>query len=629
MTTSRGASDQTSVSGDIETQDQTSDKKARRRKAKPAGVWLSALLAPQKSALRTKAWLDVATGLMAIPQAACLALGIGALLVDKSGLNGLLPYAVGLLLVIFIRSMLAYIAGRRGHTISAKVRHDLRTGLANKLARHSPLDVERRSAGEVAALGSDVIEAFDAYTSRYLSLRLQLTFIPLAVLLAVGWVSWAVAIILMVCGPLVPFFMALIGIRAKKASDEQISALSDMSAQFLDRLSGMTTLRLFRAVGRTRREVDGLATSYRRATMKVLRIVFLSSAALELFSALGIALTAIYVAYHYLGFTEFGSYGMPVTISSGLFLLMLAPEFFAPLREFAVAYHDKATAESAADRLRHVLPEADLSPESHMFEELPASDVNGEFASDLIELISFDHCAFGYSEERGTIVSDVTCQFKRGEKVAILGASGGGKSTLLAALCGFLPAKNGGLAINGDPAPTDPVAWDRLRQSIAWIGQKPHIFHGSLLMNARLARPDASRDDVRDAIALAHADQFVAQLPRDLITILGETGFGISGGQVRRLAIARAVLSRSSVILCDEPTADLDAETAALVTESLVKVADDKLLVVATHDRAVAEACDRILYLQDGLVREITHQDLAAIDAELLAGREDAEEALA
>ena len=585
----------------------------RKRTRKPVDVWLDTLVGAHRRTLKQKAWTEALAGILSIAQAGCLAFAVGALIEQDRGLIGVLPYAAALLLVILIRAMLNYRAGHLGHQVSAQIRYDLRARLAASLASQSPLDIERRSAGEIAALGSEVIESLDMYASRYLSLKLQLMIVPLAIIIAAAWISWTAALILLLCGPLIPVFMAIVGIRAKKASDEQISALSDMSSRFLDRISGMTTLRLFRSVGRTRDMFSDIATDYRRATMRVLRIAFLSSAALELFAALGIALIAIYVGYHYLGFADFGSYGEAITLSSGLFLLLLAPEFFLPLRDFSSAYHDHATARSAAERISQALPLESLSQEA----PTPTLTSDGGAlpqAAAVISKIAFEACDLGYDAKWGAILRDVSISACDGEKIAILGASGAGKSTLLAALCGFISPSSGQISINGMPAPDNEKSWEDLRATTAWIGQKPHIFHGSLLMNARLANPEADRDMVHAALKVAHADRFVAQLPRDELTILGETGFGISGGQVRRLAIARAALSHASLILCDEPTADLDADTAALITDSLMDMAEGRLLLVATHDEAVAERCDRIFYVHEGRVQEISKQDMRAID---------------
>ncbi|SNZ06941.1 thiol reductant ABC exporter subunit CydD [Cohaesibacter gelatinilyticus] len=605
----RDKSEETSHSSDTEAPKGRKGRKPRQKN--PADQWLGKIVDPYKGQLKHKARLETLSGVLAIAQAGFLAFGIGALIEDGGGILGLVPYLVGLIITILARTALSYLAGKLGHTISADLRFSLRQKLASILASQSPLDIERRSAGEVAALASDVIENLDPYTSRYLSLRLQLTVIPLAILIAVTLFSWAAALVLLLCGPLIPVFMAIVGIRAKKASDKQVAALSTMSSRFLDRLQGMTTLRLFGAVGRTRDLFDGIATDYRKATMKVLRIAFLSSAALELFSALGIALIAIYVGYHYLGFTAFGSYDSPITLSSGLFMLLLAPEFFTPLRDFAAAYHDRASAQSAAERLMLLLPEDKIAEES---EADTSSTTKASAAASPIKKITFEDCSFGYEGGRDAILSNVNITLSAGSRIAILGRSGSGKSTLLAALCGLLKPLEGRLLLNEQAVSNSREEWVNWRQSIGWIGQKPHIFHGSLLMNARLAHPDASREAVDEALSQAHADQFVAQLPRDLLTILGETGFGISGGQVRRLAIARAALGDSSLILCDEPTADLDADTAKLVTQSLLKMAKDRLLVIATHDRDVAEQCDHIYFVKDGSLSEISKPDLADLE---------------
>lgn len=605
---------------------QSKDKGRKSRPKKPADRWLDAVIAPYQDQLKRKARLETLSGVLAIGQAGFLAFGVGALIEGGVGFAGLVPYLIGLIAMIVARVVLSYLAGKLGHSISADLRFSLRQKLAGLLAGQSVLDIERRSAGEVAALASDVIENLDPYTSRYLSLRLQLSVIPIAIFIAVALFSWAAALVLLLCGPLIPVFMAIVGIRAKKASDKQVAALSTMSSRFLDRLQGMTTLRLFGAVGRTRSLFDGIATDYRKATMKVLRIAFLSSAALELFSALGIALIAIYVGYHYLGFTAFGSYGMPISLASGLFMLLLAPEFFTPLRDFAAAYHDRASAQSSAERLMQLLGFDNLqqSDEHNSAPHKEAAHIDGEARP--IDHIAFEGCSFGYEGGRDAVLCDITLQIAKGNRIAILGRSGSGKSTLLSALCGLLSPLDGRLLFNGQ-AVADPEQWPLWRQSIGWIGQRPHIFHGSLLMNARLAQPSASREEVKAALSKAHADQFVAQLPRDLLTKLGETGFGISGGQVRRLAIARAALSSSSLILCDEPTADLDADTAKLVTDSLLDMAKDRILIIATHDRDVAEVCDHIYFVKDGHLREIEASELADMDTLLSYDESQSKEA--
>ncbi|MCV6601711.1 MAG: ATP-binding cassette domain-containing protein, partial [Cohaesibacter sp.] len=253
-----------------------------------------------------------------------------------------------------------------------------------------------------------------------------------------------------------------------------------------------------------------------------------------------------------------------------------------------------------------------------------AAHIDGEARP--IDHIAFEGCSFGYEGGRDAVLCDITLQIAKGNRIAILGRSGSGKSTLLSALCGLLSPLDGRLLFNGQ-AVADPEQWPLWRQSIGWIGQRPHIFHGSLLMNARLAQPSASREEVKAALSKAHADQFVAQLPRDLLTKLGETGFGISGGQVRRLAIARAALSSSSLILCDEPTADLDADTAKLVTDSLLDMAKDRILIIATHDRDVAEVCDHIYFVKDGHLREIEASELADMDTLLSYDESQSKEA--
>jgi ATP-binding cassette subfamily C protein CydD len=379
--------------------------------------------------------------------------------------------------------------------------------------------------------------------------------------------------------------MAIIGWRAQAASAAQLQLAGGMTGFLLDRLRGLSTLRALGAVDATAARLRGTAEALRSGTMRVLRIAFLSSTALELFSALGVALVAVYIGFHLLGQIGPGSWGHRLTLEQGLFILLLAPAFFEPLRELAAVWHDKAAGAAALAALDG-LGRASVPLPGALAE--PAALMVG--ATGTPAAVDIDGLHFAHAGE-APLFAGMSLGIAAGEHVALVGPSGGGKTTLLSLIAGLVPASAGTVRIGGTVLDERSAAG--LRARMAWISQKPHVFAGTVRGNVSLQRTAISTREVSAAIHRAGLGHVQHATPNDSV---GEGGTGLSGGELVRLALARAaVLPEAGLLLADEPTAHLDRDTAAAVIDTLLRLARGRTLVVATHDLALAARIGRTI----------------------------------
>lgn len=530
-----------------------------------------------------------AAALLWIPQAALLAWAVQQLAAGAGLAEMLLPAGAFLALGMLRASSEAW-GARRLFTASRRHLATLRAQAAQALASRSPLDRERLASGRAASALAEQAEAVLPWLVRYQPARMRTMLVPPAIALAVLYYSWTAALILVVAAPLIPVFMAVIGWRAKAASEAQLQVVGGMSGFLLDRLRGLSTLRALRAVDATAQRVRATAESVRASTMRVLRIAFLSSTALELFSALGVALVAVYVGFHLLGEIGPGSWGVRLSLAEGLFILLLAPAFFEPLRELAAVWHDKAAGEAALkelEGLQHAglaLPGA-LVPQSRpRTVRAPSVDVEG---------LVFQHPG------EAPLFDGEDVYVGAGEHVALVGPSGSGKTTLLSVIAGLAPASGGAVRIGG--VPLDERSAAGLRARMAWIGQKPHVFSGSVRANVALERDGIDSGAVGAAMRRAGLGHVGHATPGDS---LGEGGLGLSGGELVRLALARAVCApHAGLLLADEPTAHLDRDTADAVIDALVTLAQGRTLIVATHDLTLAARLGRIVRVGEPLAK--------------------------
>lgn len=528
---------------------------------------------PARLPLLATAVAGVGQGVLLIAQAGLFAWIVHRVAGQGADLAAVSPAFLALLVVFAGRAACVWGQEIAGARAAGRVKTALRDQLARHLLARGPAALDGRSSGAVAAALVDQVEALDGFYARFLPHLAVALLVPLAILVAIFPLDWVAGLLLLATAPLIPGFMALIGMGAAALSRRQMRVLARLGGYVLDRLQGLPTLRLFgqdqAELGRIRRVSD----DYRQRTMAVLRVAFLSSAVLEFFSAVAIAMVAVYIGMSLLGIFAFGP-GQDLTLFSGLFILLLAPEFFQPLRTLAAHYHDRAAAIGAVQELAPLL---DAPPPPGVgAEDVAAATAPAATPAAMLRL---DRVDFAYAPDRPPVLSGFSLIVAAGERVALVGPSGVGKSTVLHLLLGFLAPLNGTVRVAGQ-APTAG------RAQVSWIGQRPHLFHGTLADNLRLARPDADDAAVARAVAQAGLETVVARLPDGLATRLGEDGHGLSGGEAQRVAIARALLKDAPILLLDEPTAHLDGETEAAVLAALAVVAAGRTVLIATHSLA-------------------------------------------
>ncbi|MBB97583.1 MAG: cysteine ABC transporter permease [Rhodobacteraceae bacterium] len=532
------------------------------------------LLAPVQGLLRRASALSVLAGLLWPVQAAAIATAIAGW-IDGAGLKTSLLAAAVFLAAGVIRAGLDHLAGAWLFDAADRVVADHRQRLlARALIAPGP-----ESSAETAALAVQKLPMLTPWVTRYQVAMARVMVLPLVLIALTAWLSWAAALVLLVAAPLIPVFMALVGMAAEEASRRQLDEIGTINGMLMDRVSAMLDIRLLGASDRAITDFASRAEALRQRTMAVLRVAFLSSTVLELFAALGVAMVAVYVGFSLLGVLRFGAWGTPLTVWQGIFVLLLAPDVFQPLRDLAAAWHDRAAGRAVAEELEaaEAAPRVPLIGDGGTALPLagPLSVVLQGAAADL--------------PGRTLALPDLT--LAAGEALALTGPSGAGKSTLLAVLAGLTPLASGRLEVCRQAL--DPDTADGWRGRLAMLPQRVHF--GDTTLRAFLDPLDSGADP-GPALALARADGIVARLPDGLDTRLGETGGGVSGGEARRLMMARAVVMGRELLLADEPTADLDPETAALITSALLDLkARGMTLVVATHDPALAAAMDRVV----------------------------------
>lgn len=437
---------------------------------------------------------------------------------------------------------------------------------------------DQRPVGERAALVVDRIEALEGFLTRWLPAAMLAMAGPLLVAAAAFSVDATSGAILLVAGLLVPVAMAVTGIGAAQASRKQFAALDRLSGRFLDRMRGLPTLVLFRQQEAEATALRVAADELRGRTMRVLRVAFLSSASLEALAAAAIACLAVRHGA-ILGLTHPDPAG-------AIFCLLLVPAFFAPLRAFSQAYHERLAARGAAAELAPLLEDDGAAP-GYRLEEMPNKLV-----------VTFQDVKLTYDPARPPALDGLTFRVMPGETLVLAGPSGAGKSSVLRLLMGFRRPDSGRIAFNGQDATL--LAPAELRRLTAYVGQRAHLFRGTLRENIALARPGASAAEVEAAAEAARVMDFARGLTQGLDTLVGEGGFGLSGGQAQRVAVARAFLRDAPLVLLDEPTAHLDPGTEADVLDSIRRLCAGRTAIIATHSRIAQRTLGRVLEIEAG-----------------------------
>jgi ATP-binding cassette, subfamily C, bacterial CydD len=541
-------------------------------------AWLRGEQRAGGRAARPVVLFGAAGTMAAVGQAWCAAMLLGDALTGRTG--DTLPLAAGFAVLALVRAALSVAVERAAFNAGAAARRRLRSDALTRLLDAGPARLRAQHSGELTATVVDRIEALDGLHARWLPAAVLAIVGPLLVAVAALTADpWAV-LVLVLCGLLVPVAMAVAGLGAAAASRSQFLALARLQARFLDRVRGIATIVLY---GQAEAEAVSLAAAadeLRRRTMRVLRVAFLSSAALDLAAAFAF----VALALHYGGELLGGGLAHP---GAALFVLLLVPEFFAPLRGFAAAYQDRLHATGAAEALADLPPPA--APQ-------PQREVRTVAARGLT--VAFEDVHLTWDPARGPALDGLSFRVPDGETLVLAGPSGAGKSTVIEVLLGFVRPDRGRVTINGaDIADLVPQALARLT---AWIGQRPVLFAASIRDNIRFARPEASDAEVDEAARSASVTEFAAALPGGLDSMIGEGGYGLSGGQAQRVAIARAYLKNAPLLLLDEPTAHLDPATEQEVLDGLRRLALGRTVILASHATAAHGFAGRRLDIRDG-----------------------------
>ncbi|MCP4956478.1 thiol reductant ABC exporter subunit CydD [Photobacterium aquimaris] len=548
--------------------------------------------------------LGFTSGLLLIGQAALLANILHQLIIEHTDKYQLVNQFVGLIVIIGLRALCSWGREVCGYRCGEQIRLHIRQLILNRLQNLGPAYIKGKPAGVWASLVLEQVEEMQDFFARYLPQMSLAVLIPVVILVVVFPLNWAAGLIFLITAPLVPFFMALVGLGAADANRRNFKALQRLSGHFYDRLQGLSTLRLFNRVDAEAENLDAASHVLRKRTMEVLRLAFLSSAVLEFFSAISVAIVAVYFGFAFIGELNFGNYGVPVSLFTGLFVLVLAPEFYQPLRDLGTFYHAKAQAIGAAESIVEFLNiEADEM--SNGDTPLPTPNAIHISVTDLEVL----------SPEGQVLAGPLSFSINTNEHVALVGPSGAGKTSLLNALLGFLPYR-GSIKIND--VELNQLKHDQWRQAISWVGQNPLLVHGTVRDNITLGNPSASDNDVDQVARQAYADEFIQRLEKGYEHHVGDRSGGLSVGQAQRIAVARAMLQNGAFWLLDEPTASLDANSERLVLESLALAVTNRTTLMVSHRLDQLHAMQRILVMdngklvQNGSFETISHQGLLA-----------------
>lgn len=564
-------------------------------------------------------WLNISrllgfmSGVLIVAQAWIMARILQHMIMENIPREALLLPFILLILVFVLRAWVVWLRERVGFHAGQHIRFEIRRQVLDRLQQAGPAWIQGKPAGSWATLVLEQIDDMHDYYARYLPQMALAVCVPLLIVAAIFPSNWAAALILLGTAPLIPLFMAMVGMGAADANRRNFLALARLSGHFLDRLRGMETLRIF---GRGEAETENIRAAsqdFRQRTMEVLRLAFLSSGVLEFFTSLSIALVAVYFGFSYLGELNFGHYGTGVTLPAGFLALILAPEFFQPLRDLGTFYHAKAQAVGAADSLKTFLE----TPLAHPARGEVELAENEPVTIDAVNLIIT-------SPEGKTLAGPLNFSLAAGERAVLVGRSGSGKSSLLNVLSGFL-SYQGSLRINGvELRDLSPESW---RQHLSWVGQNPQLPAATLRENVLLARPDASEQELYAALDAAWVSEFLPLLPQGVDTPLGNHASRLSVGQAQRVAVARALLNPCQLLLLDEPAASLDAHSEQRVMQALKAASKRQTTLMVTHQLEDLADWDAIWVMQDGaIVEQGSYAELSAANgafATLLAHRQE------
>lgn len=568
-----------------ELSEECTDDSARRDTG--AEQWLFAEARKVRTLLLSIIGLAAGIGLLVVFQARLLATACQRVVMNGEGVSSVLPIALVLVLLAAGRSLCTYIMESRSAAAAARVKQAVRSRLYRKIQTLGPAGLAGAETGPLIETVTKGVDELEPYFTRFLPQLSLAAILPLIFLIIIAPSEWRAGLVLLFSAPFIPLFMILIGKGSEKLHRRQWRRLSRMAGHLLDLVQGLPDLIIFGAAKREALTVARVSEEYRSATMAVLRVAFLSAFALEFFATVGTAVVAVIVGFRLLS----GN----LSLGEGLFVLLMAPEFYLPLRNLGLSYHARMQGVAAAERIAPLLAKP-LPPGFAGTLPPPAAPPT----------VLFEAVSFRYGGTRGG-VNGVDLELPSGSITALVGESGAGKSTLARLLIGLARPESGRILINGlDLTELAPDFW---RSMLAWVPQVPYFTSGTLRENLLLGRPDADEDEIAAALEAAAADRFVRALPDGLETLLGDRGTGLSGGELRRLALARAYLCRATLVVLDEPTAGLDPENERLVGEALERVARGRTVLVISHREQTLSRAGRVAEMIDGRIERVVSPD--------------------
>ncbi|MEK5136089.1 thiol reductant ABC exporter subunit CydD [Bacillus sp. FSL W8-0645] len=514
-------------------------------------------------------------------------------LFDGKSLSQATPYVLLFLAAFLVRHGLTLIREKVMFTYSSRIGADVRKQLLDQLFRLGPAFTKKKGTGKLVTLAMEGIAQYRQYLQLFLPKMVNMAVIPAMVLIYVWTLDETSAVILIVTLPILIVFMILLGLVAQRKAAKQWRSYEKLSNHFTDSLRGLETLRYLGISKKHSRNIGEVSKRYRKATMSTLKVAFLSSFALDFFSMLSIATVAVFLGLRLIE--------GELLLLPALTALMLAPEYFLPVREVGNDYHATLNGKEANEAMQVILEEKGFRTQETQSVQL--NEWNEQSA------LTLQNVSVQHDEHAPYSIQDVDLTVKGKKKIGIIGASGSGKSTLTDVLGGFVEPTSGQITLNGQPLVH--LQMKEWQKEVVYMPQHPYLFHMTLRENIRFYEPHATDEDVERAASEAGLSQLVAQLPNGLDEVIGEQGRGLSGGQAQRIALARTVLGKRSIMLLDEPTAHLDIETEYELKKTMLPLFEDKLVFLATHRLHWMPDMDEIIVMDQGTIAEMgTHESL-------------------
>ena len=541
--------------------------------------------------------LGTLNALLMIASCYLLANAAHQVMFEQANLQAVSPLLWPLAGLILVRALLVALSERVSNLAALKIKNVMRNTLLEKLSKLGPAYSEQKGHGATLNTLHNGVDALHQYYANYIPSVAYSALIPLAILVVIFPTDYKAGLIFLLTAPLIPFFMILVGHKAEQLNQDRWQQLAVLGNYFFDRLQGLTQLKLFNATKRELNSISQISDDYRGATMGVLKVAFLSSFALEFLATISVALVAVIIGFRlFFGTLDF---------ATGFVVLLLAPEFYLPLRQMGTHYHAKLEGISAAADM------VDIINHSEAHEHTGSSQLSTPLKDIHVHGLTYHY------PDTNEGVTNISLSLPNKGLIAFVGESGSGKSTLFDCLLGFHHQANSAININGQAL--SDIALHNWQAQLAWIPQQATLFYRSVADNLRLAKPDASHDELIAATRKAGALEFINALPNGFDTMLGEQGEGLSGGQKQRIALARAFLKNAPILMLDEPTAHLDSQTEQLINQAIRDYANDHLVLVIAHRLNTVKHADNIYVMQQGKIIESGHYQQLTEQAGLFA----------